>query len=1045
MADKLSQISLQEIRHVSSPLLREGSLTLEDGTNNAGINGASSAYQHRSVSALTGSPTGIDGSSWRKESTTDRACNHLALAVLGFVTICSLCAMIGGGSLLHSIAGLPFAHCPLLYGVGAGSVAAGCVFLLLSALVGYRIVKAREMSLYGACLYPAEQSTGKKVFRMVATGLLPTVAFFVTLALTIGSIALFTLSLTVAPLSTDYKTVPGISGPVVISRDAAGLTHISALSRADALFGQGFAQAQDRLWQIEFQRLAGFGRLAEFVGDAALKFDKQTRALNIVKAANLLCVSITEEQRVLAQAFVDGINFYLNTVNERPPEFLFMSTRLLFFHEPEPFTILDICMAARLLQWQLSFNVNMEIERFKMFWNTDRSYDEIEEMYVNMTNISNTIFNAAQLDLTEEDAVVARAREADDHAVERVLYNEYMVNLRSTMGGGSANAAERRRRQELVEPKRQQGHFDWLYDMDFLKWKAQHASNAWAGRAAGPTSTTKACGASDPHLDINIPSVWYFTHLTYPDANNVTFDTSGVGMLGIPGCHIAKTTYVAWGITMSLTDLEDLYLLVPDPANPDTHYIVNGTSYAFTPRTEVIKVRGSDDVVLNLQDSIYGPVATEALKLPNGLKFAVWAKPLLEDNTSITGVFNLGDPDIVRNVRDLRDKGFGQLQSPGFSIPMQDAEGNVGYTMTGWHVLRSRGHTGKYPTLGNGSFDMRSPIPFDELPTIIMNASMASSPAEYQPFMMSAANQKTYPDGYRYTLGYDFVYPYRGGRIQYLLEQNQDKLSSFEFHRMVQTDIHSNVWEDMHAVMANNTEFLSLVTADTNGRAWWESLTTVWDGRSSKGSGYPSFFFLWIRELAAAPKDVIAALDLNGYWNPTYLYPRMLLQAPTTTMTSQCGALTSPVGGSCATFAAQAFNRLAAQYAGGEPTAPRWGSDLNNLAATNLMMHGTIMQCLFERTVNKDGDYSTLDVSDFGSDLSGDITPNAASSMRQLYDWSTPRNISFVFPGGESGNPYSDRYQNLLELFGDDGYVQVTVVGALPEDQATWARQTLTP
>ncbi|CUG87599.1 penicillin amidase, putative [Bodo saltans] len=1042
MADKLSQISLQEIRHVSSPLLRDGSLTLEDGNN--GINGGGgTGYQHRSVSALTGSPTGANDNSWRREGAADKACNHLALAVLGFLALCSLCAIIGGGALLNSIAGFPFAHCPLLYGVGAGSVAAGCVFLALSLLVGYRLIKTKELSLYGACLFPAEQGTGRKLFRIVATGVLPTIAFLITLGLTIGSIALFTLSITVAPLSTDYKSVPGISGPIILSRDGAGLTHISANSRADALFGQGFAQAQDRLWQIEFQRLAGFGRLAEFVGDAALKFDKQTRALNMVNAANLLCVSITDEQRALAQSFVDGINYYLNTVNERPPEFLFMSTRLLFFHEPEPFTVLDVCMAARLLQWQLSFNVNMEIERFKMFWNTDRSYDEIEEMYVNMTNISHTIFNAAQLDLTEEDAVAARAREAEDHAVERVLYNEYMVNLRNTMGGGSANA-QARRAAAAAEPKRQQGHFEWLYDMDFLKWKAQHASNAWAGRAAGPSSTTKACGASDPHLDINIPSVWYYSHLTYPDSNNVTFDTSGVGMLAIPGCHIAKTTYVAWGITMSLTDLEDLFLLVPDPANLDTHYIVNGTSYAFTPRTEVIKVRGSDDVTLQLQDSLYGPVVTEALKLPDGLKFAVWAKPLREDNTSITGVFNLGDPDIVRNVRDLRDKGFGQLQSPGFSIPMQDAEGNVGYTMTGWHVLRARGHTGKYPTLGNGSFDLRAPIPFDQLPTIIMNASTLS-PASYQPFMMSAANQKTYPDGYRYTLGYDFVYPYRGGRIQYLLSQNTDQLSSYDFHRTVQTDIHSNVWEDMQAVMAVNAEFLSLVSADANGNAWWQALTTAWDGRSSKGSGYPSFFFLWIRELASVPKDVITALDLNGYWNPTYLYPRMLLQAPTATMTTQCGALTSPAGGSCAAFAAQSFNRLAAQYAGGEASAPRWGSDLNNLAATNLMMHGTIMQCLFERTVNKDGDYSTIDVSDFGSDLSGDITPNAASSMRQLYDWSTPKNISFVFPGGDSGNPYSDRYQNLLELFGDDGYVQVTVEGALPEAEATWARQTLTP
>lgn len=973
---------------------------------------------------------------WKIESGRDRVCNHLALTLLGVVALLSVASTIGGAELLNSIHGLPFATtCKILPAVGGSAVGIGLAMFAVLVGAGNYLYHGGHLATYGACFFPASASRLVIARRVFLTGIFPFLMFGVLLALVIASITLFTLSLTVAPLSEDYTTVPGISGPITISRDANGLTHIVANSRGDAYFGQGFAQAQDRLWQLEFDRLAAKGKLAEHVGSAALKFDKSTRTLNMINAGKLLCQNISTDERTFLQNFVDGINFYLTTVTERPPEFLFMSKRLLFFHQPELFTVDDVCLAARLLQWQLSFNVNLEIQRFKIFWRTNRSYAEVDELYINQTNISHTIFTPAQLGITQGDAVAARAREAADREIEKALYDTYMTSLKAQFAGDDSSDGDGNTGGDDDDDATEMHH------MDAFRLKQLHASNAWSARSSGDPASFKVCGASDPHLTINLPPVWYYSHMTFPEAPNssVMFDTSGVSMIGIPGCHIGKTSHVSWGITMSLTDLEDLFLLVKDP-NTDGAYLVDNKSTPYAYRTEVIHVKGESDTVLSVKDSVYGPVVTEIMGLPKDLDFAIWSKPLREDSTSVTAVLALSDPSI-RDIRQLRDKGFGLLQSPGFSIPLGDEHGNVGYTMTGWHMQRAAGHTGKYPTLGNGSFDYKSAIPFAQLPTAIMNASESPNTV----FEVSAANQKIYPDGYNYTLGYDYVFPFRGGRIQTLLQnatQNApSQLSNSNFHRTVQTDVHSNVWDLMKRAMQANGEFVTTVATSPLAEAWFTQLVNVWDGESTKGSAFPSFFFLWMRELVTLPQDVINALKLKGYWTPTSNYPLMLLQTPTPLMERQCNSVTG--GHSCAVFAAQKFIAISTQFPSAS-VCPSWGFDLNTLTGVHLMMHGTILQAMFERSVPKDGDYSTIDVSDFGSDLGGRMTPTAASSMRQLYDWSTPTSVSFALPGGNSGNPYSSRYDNLFGLFGDDRYVKVQVEGNLSIGDTTTS-QTLSP
>ncbi len=80
-------------------------------------------------------------------------------------------------------------------------------------------------------------------------------------------------------------TISGLDGPVEIVRDAGGVPHIFASSDHDAWFALGYVHAQDRLWQLEFQRRVGAGRLSEILGEETLDADKFLRTLGTYRAA----------------------------------------------------------------------------------------------------------------------------------------------------------------------------------------------------------------------------------------------------------------------------------------------------------------------------------------------------------------------------------------------------------------------------------------------------------------------------------------------------------------------------------------------------------------------------------------------------------------------------------------------------------------------------------------------------------------------------------------------------------------------------------------
>ncbi len=105
--------------------------------------------------------------------------------------------------------------------------------------------------------------------------------------------------------------LPGLEGSVDIGRDANGIPRIAATTVHDAYFALGVTHAQDRLWQMDFQRRLGQGRLSEILGEPTVSTDRYMRTLGLYRLAETSFQHLSPETRAALRAYTDGVNAWL--------------------------------------------------------------------------------------------------------------------------------------------------------------------------------------------------------------------------------------------------------------------------------------------------------------------------------------------------------------------------------------------------------------------------------------------------------------------------------------------------------------------------------------------------------------------------------------------------------------------------------------------------------------------------------------------------------------------------------------------------------------
>jgi penicillin amidase len=185
-----------------------------------------------------------------------------------------------------------------------------------------------------------------------------------------GALVVVVLVLVVTGALMIWRSWPQVSGAISaqqlqasaeVIRDKWGVTHIFAQNSHDLFFAQGFVQAQDRMWQLEFSRRLGSGRLSEFLGPDTLGLDRFVRVVGLRRAAQRDWERMNSDDRAALEAFAAGINTYVNQNRSK----LAVEFRILGV-DPEPWTPVDSLVIVKLMSWVLSENASIQISRARI-------------------------------------------------------------------------------------------------------------------------------------------------------------------------------------------------------------------------------------------------------------------------------------------------------------------------------------------------------------------------------------------------------------------------------------------------------------------------------------------------------------------------------------------------------------------------------------------------------------------------------------------------------------------------------------------------------
>ncbi|WDE09265.1 penicillin acylase family protein [Thalassomonas viridans] len=434
-----------------------------------------------------------------------------------------------------------------------------------------------------------------------------------------------------------------LSAAADISRDNLGMATVTAAKDTDAFFSLGYMHAQDRLWQMEYQRRLGQGRLSEIFGKESLNTDRYMRTLGIYRAAEKAYGYLSGEGKLALDAYVKGVNHWLARAPELPLEFK------LFGFEPAPWTYADSLVQIKLLALNLGANYRHELQN---------------EML--LKQLGKARFEQLLVSDQETGAVVASHGEDGDRGE---AFARQLAGLDNYVGE--------------------------LYRQLDLGLEGV-GSNAWVVSGRHTRSGLPVL-ANDPHLALSLPTTFYLARLKGDKIN-----VAGATLPGLPMVIFGKNADITWGATNLAADVQDLYIERVDRADSNL-YQLGDRWQPFTSREEIIKVAADFPALLHqeyqpvkwlVRESVHGPLISDVLndaKYPMALRWTA----LDADDTSFDSIFAV---NYARDWQGFR-QALADLVAPALGFVYADNKDNTGFIAAGRIPVRAGGR-GLMPSPG---------------------------------------------------------------------------------------------------------------------------------------------------------------------------------------------------------------------------------------------------------------------------------------------------------------------------------------------------------
>ena len=732
-----------------------------------------------------------------------------------------------------------------------------------------------------------------------------------------------------------YLTEEALNEPVSIYYDSLLIPHIFAQNEQDLYYAQGYVQASQRLWQMEFVTHVAAGRISEIVGERALEYDRLQRRKGLGFAAEKSLRLLEENPQgvQMVNAYAAGINAYINSLQYKtlPLEYKLLNYR------PEPWTPLKTALLLKYMADDLAgHDDDLENTNALLLLGKER-FDFLYPR--SLPNVDPVIPSEKQWDFKSAPLDTPRINYTD---------NEFTTQV-------------------LPKPDPANG------------------SNNWA-LSGSRTQSGHTMLANDPHLGLNLPSIWFALQLHAPGIN-----VMGVTLPGAPGVIIGFNDSIAWGVTNATRDVRDWYKIT---FNNDlrSEYQFDGRLLKSQPRIEAITVRGNPtpfyDTVMYTH---YGPVTYDR-SFP--------ADTINNERRNYAMKWTAHDPALelmtfyylnrARNYEDYQ-QALTYYAAPAQNFAFASAQGNIAMWVQG-----------KFPNKwkGQGTFLMDGSQPEQEWQGYI---PQPQNPHILNPErgFVSSANQVPVDSTYPYYF-YDNTYEhFRNRRINQQLASMRQ--ATPEDMMRLQNDNYNLKAADILPLMLDSLD--SVQRTETAQEAY-EQLQK-WDYYNNANAIAPTLFDAWWEQLGDAMWDELSRTDI-------------VLERPTTAdmiylMKNHPDDSIMDVQGTSERetlndILQSAFTQAVAQL-------QQW-SEEHAQPYTWSNYQGTSIQHL--------AGLDPLGIFDIrtggGRNIVNATSSRHGPSWRMVVEMSNPVQAWGVYPGGQSGNPGSFFYDNMVDAWAKGEY-----------------------
>ncbi|MGW8121979.1 penicillin acylase family protein [Roseivirga echinicomitans] len=741
--------------------------------------------------------------------------------------------------------------------------------------------------------------------------------------------------ITETDVAKEVLEIPGLKSTVTVHYDESLIPHVFAQNDEDLYRAQGYITAQHRLWQLEFQTFASGGRLSEVVGEAAIEYDREQRRKGMGFGADNAVKEMMKypEEVILLEAYRDGINAYIESLSagDLPVEYKLLD------YQPEPWTLKKTALLLMYMTDMLSGGeVDLENTNFVKLFGKETFDLLFPEFYA------------------DQDPVIPQERDWSSFEAEKV------------------------EKPEVDFPG------DFIKEtMD--KPNPHNGSNNWAIAPSKSVSGNPIL-ANDPHLQLNLPSIWYVMQLATPEKN-----TFGATLPGAMGIIIGFNQNIAWGVTNATRDVKDWYKIEFQDADRKA-YKYDETWKPTTEVIEEIKVKGKPSVYDTVIYTHYGPVTYDHTFKGNGEKvgYAMKWTGHLPNNNQQTFL----DLNKAKNY-DEYAAALKHFTAPAQNFVFASREGDIALWVQG-ELANKWPEQGKFLMDGSDSrYEWQAFIPQDQ------NAYVKNPERGF----VSSANQHPTDEKYPYYV-YDDSYETYRNRVINDFFRSKEKFSVQDFKDLQSNNYNLKAAEliptmldsmDRSRLTANEEQMLSTIeawdfnnTIDSEGASiwekWWENLYEMtWDE-------------LYNLEVAIdRPSDYQTIWLLKNQPN----HPWMDRKETQATETAK-------------DLYFQSFRDAVQDLTVWQS---RTGKSLKWVDYKGTFV-GHLLQALPA--------FSRFDLPIGGnSSIVNATSKNHGPSWRMIVELANEPNALGIYPGGQSGNPGSKFYDNMIDRWAAGEYIQL--------------------